>query len=132
MTPLQRRVYDFVETYWSQNGFGPTYEAIALGVGLSGKSSVHRVVHQMATEGWLELRQSRHVRARMVRTKPIGTKEWQAGYDAGYAAAKRGNRPGRMSEDIEELRAARCPGLGGVAVPPVRQLPVGCRADPCP
>jgi SOS-response transcriptional repressor LexA len=89
VTELQRAVYDFVEAYWQQNGFGPTYEAIGLGTGIHSRSNVHRVVHQMASEGWLEFRRSRHVRARMVRTVPVGTKEFQAGYQAGYDAAMR-------------------------------------------
>jgi SOS-response transcriptional repressor LexA len=89
MTELQRAVYDFVDAYWQQNGFAPTYEAIGLGTGIRSRSGVHRIVHHMVGEGWLELRRSRHIRARMVRTIPIGTKEYQAGYRDGYSAALR-------------------------------------------
>jgi SOS-response transcriptional repressor LexA len=87
VTELQRQVYDFVDAYWRQNGFGPTYEAIGLGTGIRSRSGVHRIIHQMVAEGWLELRRNRHARARMVRTVPIGTKEYQTGYHDGYSAA---------------------------------------------
>jgi SOS-response transcriptional repressor LexA len=84
MTRLQRRLYDFIDAYWREHGFAPTYQIMADGIGQSSKTGIHRLVHLMAEEGYLEIRHSRY---RSVKCIAIGTKDYQAGYAAGYADA---------------------------------------------
>lgn len=84
MTPLQRELFDFIGAYWQEHGFAPTYEIMAQGLRLKSKSNIHRLIHAMAAAGHVEIVQSR---CRSVRCVPVGSNEYQQGYQAGYAAA---------------------------------------------
>lgn len=62
LTKRQKQVLDFIKDYITDSGgVGPSYQEIADGVGLTSKSSVHRVVHALidrhalnapASAGW--------------------------------------------------------------------------------
>lgn len=84
MTPLQRQLYDFIRGYWAEHGFAPSYEIMAVGIGLKSKSGIHRMIHSMAQGGFIEIRQSRY---RSVRCLSLDTSEYSQGFSAGYAAA---------------------------------------------
>jgi SOS-response transcriptional repressor LexA len=84
MTALQRRLYDYIDSYWKEFGFAPSYAQMAFGLGVKSKSNIYRLIHAMAAAGHVEIVQSR---CRSVRCVPVGTNEYQLGYQAGYAAA---------------------------------------------
>ncbi len=81
MTPKQREVYDFVDTYWNQYGFAPTFEAIAMGCGITSKSAVHRIVNEMVQRRLVDY--TPRLR-RTIRCLPLGTDEFQRGYAMGF------------------------------------------------
>ncbi len=56
MTPKQKLVLDFVQTYIKIKGFSPSYADIAQGLSLKSKSNIHRLVHELRKEGLLEIR----------------------------------------------------------------------------
>lgn len=56
MTPKQKLVLDFIKTYIQVKGFAPSYANVALGVGLKSKSNIHRIVHELRKQGFLELK----------------------------------------------------------------------------
>jgi SOS-response transcriptional repressor LexA len=84
LSPLQRQLYDFVDAYWREFGFAPTYEAILLALGLKYRSQIHYLVQRMLKAGTLEMRPGK---ARSIRCIPLGTREWQDGYRKGYTVA---------------------------------------------
>ena len=61
MTPKQKLVLDFIQTYIKVRGFAPTYKDIALGTGTTSASNIHRMIHSLVREGLLDLK-PRHVR----------------------------------------------------------------------
>lgn len=54
MTPRQKQLYDFIRQHWDEHGYGPSYEVIALSMGMRSKSGVHRIVKAMVDGGLLE------------------------------------------------------------------------------
>ena len=54
MTERQRRAYDFIQRHWADHGYGPSYEVLALSVGIPGRSGAHRLVASMIAAGMLE------------------------------------------------------------------------------
>ncbi len=56
MTPKQKLVLDFVQTYIKIKGFAPSYADIAQGLSLKSKSNIHRLVHELRKEGLLDIR----------------------------------------------------------------------------
>jgi SOS-response transcriptional repressor LexA len=44
MTPLQRKAYDFIDRFWSRNGYAPSYREIQEGLELKAVSGVHRLI----------------------------------------------------------------------------------------
>ncbi|WP_455296438.1 LexA family protein [Brucella pituitosa] len=51
LTKRQKDAYDFIKSYASTNGYGPSYEEISTGLGLASKSSVHRLVYGLVDRG---------------------------------------------------------------------------------
>ena len=51
MTPLQRRVLDFICAYRSEHGYSPIFAEIARHIGIRSTSGVHRVVSTMIRDG---------------------------------------------------------------------------------
>ena len=56
MTPKQKLVLDFVQTYIKIKGFSPSYADIAQGLSLKSKSNIHRVIHILQDEGLLVIK----------------------------------------------------------------------------
>jgi len=56
VTPKQKLVLDFIQTYIKVRGFAPTYKDIALGTGTTSASNIHRMVHALKNEGLLDLK----------------------------------------------------------------------------
>lgn len=53
LTKRQKDAFDFIKSYVSTNGYGPSYEEISTGLGLASKSGVHRLVYGLAERGLL-------------------------------------------------------------------------------
>ncbi len=54
-TPLQNKIYQFITAYLDAHGYSPSFEEIAIGVGMSARSVslVSRSVHALVNEGRL-------------------------------------------------------------------------------
>lgn len=54
-TPLQNKIYQFITTYLAAHGYSPSFEEIAVGVGISARSVslISRSVHALVNEGRL-------------------------------------------------------------------------------
>ena len=48
------KILEFIKSYIKKNGYSPSYEEIADGVGLKSKSSVYSHIKKMLDEGMLE------------------------------------------------------------------------------
>lgn len=55
LTPIQSSVLAFVDEFQNARGYSPAYREIAEGVGLASKSGVHRIVHDLAARGAIQL-----------------------------------------------------------------------------
>lgn len=53
LTKRQKDAYDFIKSYASKNGYGPSYDEISTGIGLASKSGVHRLVYGLVDRGML-------------------------------------------------------------------------------
>ena len=53
MTPRWKVVLDFIRAYSKIHGVAPSYETIALGLGMKSRSNIHRMVKRMEEEGLL-------------------------------------------------------------------------------
>jgi len=42
LTKRQRDVLDFIQTFWTRNGYTPTFQEIADGIGLKSIATVHK------------------------------------------------------------------------------------------
>jgi len=56
MTPKQKLVLDFINTYVKIKGFPPSYQDVAKGLGLRSKSNIHRIIHQLRREGFIKVK----------------------------------------------------------------------------
>lgn len=63
LTPIQSNVLTFVDQFQAKHGYTPAYREIAKAVGLSSKSGVHRVVHDLVSRGAVQMKpgQSRSI-----------------------------------------------------------------------
>lgn len=53
MTKRQKDVLDFIQAFWKEHGYAPSYEAIKSGVGLSSKSHIARIVVALTERGFI-------------------------------------------------------------------------------
>ncbi len=67
ITRRQKEVLDFLSTFTSRNGYSPSYEEIAAGLGLSSLATVHKHVTNLQTKGLL---QRAHNRSRSIDVIP--------------------------------------------------------------
>jgi repressor LexA len=56
MTPKQKLVLDFIELYIKMKGYAPSYLNIAQGLGMKSKSNIHRLVHELETDGYIVIK----------------------------------------------------------------------------
>lgn len=54
LTQRQKRVFDFIEKYFNENGTGPTMDQIRQGLGLSAVSTVHGHVTALREKGYID------------------------------------------------------------------------------
>jgi len=53
LTRRRKSVLDFIEAYIKLHGVSPSYEAIAIGVGLKAKANAHRIVKRLEADGFV-------------------------------------------------------------------------------
>lgn len=56
MTPRRQLVLDFIKAYIRIHGIAPSYEVIAKGLKLKSKANIHRIVHRLRDDGYLEVK----------------------------------------------------------------------------
>jgi repressor LexA len=56
MTDHRRMIFEFIKAYIRLHGVSPSYEVIAKEMGLRSKSNIHRIVHRLRTDGYLEVK----------------------------------------------------------------------------
>lgn len=49
-------VLDFIRAYIRLHGMSPSYQTIALGLGMKSKANIHRIVHKLQDDGLLTIR----------------------------------------------------------------------------
>jgi repressor LexA len=67
ITRRQKEVIDFLSSFTARNGYSPSYEEIAAGLGLSSLATVHKHVTNLQTKGLL---QRSHNRSRSIDVIP--------------------------------------------------------------
>ena len=67
ITPRQKEVLDFLSSFTAQNGYSPSYEEIASGLGLNSLATVHKHVTNLQGKGLL---QRAHNRSRSIDVLP--------------------------------------------------------------
>ncbi len=70
ITRRQKEVIDFLSSFTARNGYSPSYEEIAAGLGLSSLATVHKHVTNLQTKGLL---QRAHNRSRSIDVIPQRT-----------------------------------------------------------
>ena len=89
----------FIASYLGRTGIGPTYEEIAAGLFISGKSGAHRMVKALLNQGYLECAKTidgtLHYRGLRIARKPLPEEEvynlaWaiEVCKKAGYSVSK--------------------------------------------
>ena len=53
LTPRQKEVLDFIAEFVNQNGYCPSYEEIARGLGLASLATVHKHISALEARGYL-------------------------------------------------------------------------------
>jgi len=66
-TPRQKQAYDFIRSFIDKEGYGPSYQEIGEALGITSRSSIHRLVHGLKERGLIELIPNR---ARCIALKP--------------------------------------------------------------
>lgn len=55
MTKRQRDALRFIRSYIEKNEIGPSYSEICAALGLASKAGAHRLVHGLASQGFLKI-----------------------------------------------------------------------------
>lgn len=56
MTPKQKLALEFIKAYMSVKGYAPSYRNIAQGLDIKSKSNVHRLMHALREQGFIEIK----------------------------------------------------------------------------
>lgn len=72
-TPLQNKIFQFIKTYLDVHGYSPSFEEIAVGVGISARSVslVSRSVHALVDEGRLVFYKKGHRNLKLPDSQPF-------------------------------------------------------------
>lgn len=54
-TPRQKQAHDFIRSFIDEKGYGPSYQEISEALGITSRSSIHRLVHGLRERGVIEL-----------------------------------------------------------------------------
>lgn len=53
MTRRQKELFDYICGYWAERGYAPSYEEMALAMGIVSKSGIHRMVKALTERGFV-------------------------------------------------------------------------------
>jgi SOS-response transcriptional repressor LexA len=56
MSDKHQLVLEFIRAYIKFHGISPSYQTIALGLGMKSKANIHRIIHRLQEEGHLTIR----------------------------------------------------------------------------
>jgi SOS-response transcriptional repressor LexA len=56
MTSHRQLVLDFIRAYIRIHGVSPSYATIAKSLGMTSKSNIHRIVHRLKDDGFIDLK----------------------------------------------------------------------------
>ena len=106
ITRRQKEVLDFLSEFTTQNGYSPSYEEIATGLGLNSLATVHKHVTNLQTKGLL---QRSHNRSRSIDVLP-------------QRSTRRGGSPERLpllgriaaGKPVEAIETAETISLGDI------------------
>ena len=106
ITRRQKEVLDFLSEFTTQNGYSPSYEEIATGLGLTSLATVHKHVTNLQTKGLL---QRSHNRSRSIDVLP-------------QRSTRRGGSPERLpllgriaaGKPVEAIETAETISLGDI------------------
>ena len=56
MPQKHQLVLDFIRAYIKFHGISPSYQTIALGLGMKSKANIHRIVHRLQDDGLVSIR----------------------------------------------------------------------------
>ena len=71
VTRRQKEILDFLETFVTRNGYSPSFEEIARGMGLKSLATVHKHITNLEKKGLLD---RVHNRSRSIDVLPPGTR----------------------------------------------------------
>jgi repressor LexA len=71
LTRRQKEVLDFLESFVSRNGYSPSFEEIARGMGLKSLATVHKHISNLERKGLLD---REHNRSRSIDVLPAGAR----------------------------------------------------------
>src|SRR5260370_39978918 len=71
VTRRQKEVLDFLESFVTRNGYSPSFEEIARGIGLKSLATVHKHITNLEKKGMLD---RVHNRSRSIDVLPPGTR----------------------------------------------------------
>jgi repressor LexA len=71
VTRRQKEILDFLESFVNRNGYSPSFEEIARGMGLKSLATVHKHITNLEKKGLLD---RRHNRSRSIDVLPPGTR----------------------------------------------------------
>lgn len=111
LTKQQSQCLRYIEKTWAKHGFCPSYDEIKDELGLTSKSSVHRIVHALADRGFIEVSDQRRS-IKVLRPQSHLDPTYLKGYRDGYAAAlKKHKLKSNASEDLHDpiLRGQKLP-----------------------
>ena len=105
ITRRQKEVIDFLSSFTQKNGYSPSYEEIALGLGLNSLATVHKHVANLQSKGLL---QRAHNRSRSIDVLPSRA--------VGKKGADRVSLMGRIAagRPVEAIETAESISLGDV------------------
>ena len=76
VTRRQKEILDFLETFVTRNGYSPSFEEIARGMGLKSLATVHKHITNLEKKGMLD---RVHNRSRSIDVLPPGTRTARQG-----------------------------------------------------
>jgi len=74
ITRRQKEVIDFLSSFTTKNGYSPSYEEIAAGLGLNSLATVHKHVTNLQTKGLLQRAHNRSRSIDVIPQRPAGRK----------------------------------------------------------
>jgi len=51
MTPTQRDIYNVIESFWAEYGYGPSIDEIMLLTGRAGRGNIQRIINRLVELG---------------------------------------------------------------------------------